>query len=192
MDGRAGQTAKGSLHLFTLVLVLLLVGLLREIVLAGMADVAAPLIPQRASEAQTGKTKDKPSPAAYFFYMVGYSHELSQRFPEAMAAYRLAREYDPDSSVLLTSLVSVMGRSGDVRGAIDLAEQGIQKHPQATALRMLLGNLYLSARERQAAIAQFMRKNATTRLPGASWNRYSCASPNRSWAISIWHESWLS
>jgi hypothetical protein len=43
MDGRAGQTAKGSLHLFTLVLVLLLVGLLREIVLAGMADVAAPL-----------------------------------------------------------------------------------------------------------------------------------------------------
>ena len=127
MDGRAGQTAMGSLYEFGLVLVLLLVGFLRAIVLAGIADDAAPPIPQRPSEAQIGETKDKTSPAAYFFYMVGYSHELSQRFPEALAAYRLAREYDPDSPVLLTSLISVMGRSGDVRGAINLAEQAISE-----------------------------------------------------------------
>jgi hypothetical protein len=33
-----GQTAVGSLHLFRLVLVLLLVGFLREIVVAGISD----------------------------------------------------------------------------------------------------------------------------------------------------------
>ena len=68
---------------------------------------------------------------------------LTSASQKPQAAYRLALEYDPDSPVLITSLVSVMGRSGDVRGAIGLAEQAIQKHPQATALRMLLGNLYV-------------------------------------------------
>src|SRR5919106_5012645 len=155
MNRCAGQTAKGSLLLFRWVLVLLIMGFLIEIVLAGIADAPAPSIPQRASEDQAGKTKDKHPPAAYFFYMVGYYHELNQRFSEALAAYRLAREYDPDSPVLITSLVSAMGRSGDVQGAIDLAEQAIQKHPEATDLRMLLGNLYSSLRERLAAIAQF-------------------------------------
>ena len=47
-----------------------------------------------------------------------------------------------------------MGRGGDVRGAIGLGEQTIQSHPQSTDLRLLLGNLYSSIRERQAAIAQ--------------------------------------
>src|SRR5512132_1734609 len=131
MDGCAGQRYAASLRLLRLVLVLLILGSLVGSVSAGITYDSAHSAPQGADEGQAGETKDKPSPAAYFFYMVGYYHELNQRFPEALAAYRLAREYDPDSPVLLTSLVSVMGRSGAVRGAIDLAEQAIQKHPQA-------------------------------------------------------------
>src|SRR5688572_23758281 len=103
MNKCAGQTAKNPLLLFRLVLVLLIVGFLIEIALAGIADAPDPAIPQRASEDQAGQTKDKHPQAAYFFYMVGYYHEFNQRFSEALAAYRLAREYDPDSPVLITS-----------------------------------------------------------------------------------------
>ncbi|HEX9870257.1 MAG TPA: tetratricopeptide repeat protein, partial [Candidatus Tectomicrobia bacterium] len=155
MDGYAGQREKRSILLLRLVLVPLICGFLVEFVCAAMATKSDPSALQPTHEAPVDETKDRPSPAAYFFYMVGYYHELNQRFSDAQAAYQLALEYDPDTPVLISSMVSVMGRSGDVRGAISLAEQALQKHPQATSLRLLLGTLLSSLHERQAAITQF-------------------------------------
>src|SRR5215813_7245394 len=108
MDGCAGQTTKGWLWLLRLVLVLLLLAFYHRMASGGIADDAPPPVPQRANDAPAGGVKDKPSPAAYFFFMMGYDHELNQRFSEASAAYRVALDYDPDSIVLITSLTSVM------------------------------------------------------------------------------------
>src|SRR5262245_23750032 len=155
MDGCAGQQQQGLLCLFRPLVILLMLALPLAVVSAGTSADPPLSLPQGSSVGQSGPVKSRPSPVAYFFYIMGYHHELNQRFSEALTAYRLAYEYDPDSAAPVTSLVAVMSRSGDVRGAIDLAEQAIQKHPQSVELRMLLGNLYSSLRERQAAMAQF-------------------------------------
>ena len=98
MDGYAGQRDKRSFLLLRLVIVLLLCGFAGKFVWAGLATESNPSSLQPTYEAPVEKVEDKPSPAAYFFYMVGYYHELNQRLAEAQAAYQLALEYDPDTS----------------------------------------------------------------------------------------------
>jgi tetratricopeptide (TPR) repeat protein len=155
MNGRAGRVRSQFLIVVWLFAALLTAGCWLETVAAEAPEEAqAPLLPH-GDDAASDSPRDRSPSVAQYFYMVGYLHELNQRFSEAQMAYRGALEYDPHSPVLLTSLISVLARGGEVRSAISLGEQALQAHPQFADLRMLLGNLYSTVRERQAAIAQF-------------------------------------
>src|SRR5688500_18778898 len=109
MDGHAGCKRLRCVRLVGCCLVILLtMACLGEGVPVTTSEAPPPPgLPQPGAE-QSGTAAEKPPAAAYFFYMVGYFHELIQRFSEAQMAYRRAIDYDPQSPVLLASLVSAL------------------------------------------------------------------------------------
>jgi tetratricopeptide (TPR) repeat protein len=153
MYGYARHTMDHVQRILTLVAFLLTLSFVSEMV-ATVSEGSSATMPLAAEEREGHELKPKRHPAAYFLYMLGYFHEFEQQLPEALALYRQALEFDPDSPTLLASVISIMGKSGNIREAIPLAEEAIKKHPNVAPLRALLGNLYASVQERQAAITQ--------------------------------------
>ncbi len=70
--------------------------------------------------------------------------EEQGRFSDAIAEYKLAIKYDPDSSFLSSELASAYARNGAIKDAVTEAESAIQKDPGNIDAHRLLGNIYRS------------------------------------------------
>src|SRR5215470_11280915 len=120
MDGHAGRRYAGVRWFVALVLVLLAISPTAGGLFVTAAEELSPAPTAPPDQPPPSEARVKPPPVAFFLFMVGSLHELNQSMPEALAAYRLALDYDPDSPTLITSVASVMARNGDVQGAISL------------------------------------------------------------------------
>ena len=118
--------------------------------LAGLA------VPNAVSQANTNPAEAapeqvKPSKAqAYYHYSLGHIYQergaafnRPDLLAKAIDEFKLALQYDPDSSYLSLELADLYAASGRWRNALEEAEEHVSRHPDDLEARKLLGRLYV-------------------------------------------------
>lgn len=122
-----------------------------------LAVVAAPLGAQPQQSARQG-APDRAS--AYYHAALGHLYaELAAQFggrgeyvQKAIENYRLAVQFDPESSSLAEELAELYVQSGQIRSAVSELEEAVRRNPGDVNARRILGRLYTARiREGQSA-----------------------------------------
>jgi tetratricopeptide (TPR) repeat protein len=108
---------------------------------------AAPLSAQAPQAPRPART-DKAS--AYYHAALGHLYaELAAQFggrgeylQKAIENYRLAAQFDPESSSLAEELAELYVQSGQIRSAVSEFEEAVRRNPNDVNARRILGRLY--------------------------------------------------
>lgn len=122
---------------------------------ANQANENARTAPQAAGAGVTQKSANPDGVTgaraqAYYHFALGHLDEsTAEQFgrpdlaEQAVEQYKVALSHDPNSVFLQNSLAEIYFRMGDVRQAIDTAQNVLKSHPDNIASHKLLGHVYL-------------------------------------------------
>ena len=82
--------------------------------------------------------------AARALYREGFQHFAGGRLGEAVACYRRALEADPELAIAWNGLSMVLGRTGDLAGAIEAGQKLVALEPDEPLNHTNLSILYQS------------------------------------------------
>ncbi len=147
------------------------------ILLSGLAAAQATEPAEEAASQTAASASGQPvepdKALAYYHYSLGHFYQergaLFKRanlLNQAIEELKLALQYDPDSTFLSLELADLYAATGRWQNAVQEAESAVQRHPQDSEARKLLGRLYLRlltggrsrqvpAGMRQRAVQQF-------------------------------------
>lgn len=80
---------------------------------------------------------------AYYHFMIATLKERSRHYSEAIEEYRLALQYDPKASEILSRLADLYIQTDRVGEAIQEAQKALEKDPQNKEAHQLLGQIYM-------------------------------------------------
>jgi len=96
-------------------------------------------------------------PGAYYHFMRGYRMELDRSYDLALSEYLSAQSYAPDDLELIARIADLYLKNGDVRGAIEMAEKGLDIAPGMPELLHFLSSLYLKEGDFSMAVITYRR-----------------------------------
>jgi len=112
--------------------------------------VAASLAPLSAQAPQTARPPRPDKASAYYHAALAHLYaELAAQFggrgeyvQKAIENYRLAVQFDPESTSLAEELAELYVQSGQIRSAVSEFEEAVRRNPSDVNSRRILGRLY--------------------------------------------------
>ncbi|MDH4229487.1 MAG: tetratricopeptide repeat protein [Nitrospirota bacterium] len=96
-------------------------------------------------------------PEAYYHFIRAYHMDLNRQYDLALSEYLAALTYAPGDRDLLGRTADLYLRNGDVRGAIEAAEKGLEIDPGDAGLLQFLSALYLKEGDFSMAVLTYRR-----------------------------------
>lgn len=112
----------------------------------------------RSSTLSTDIDSENRDPScSYFYFLWGTHEEYSQRYVEALDAYRKALVCDPLGTYIKQKLPILHLKMDNPGQAIKLLIDDLEKNPNDTNQRLLLARIYIQQKDEQKAIDQYQQ-----------------------------------
>jgi len=96
--------------------------------------------------------------ASYYHYSLSKWSEDQGDLPKALSEMHAALKYNPDSAAIRLELASLLEKSGNLREAIEYAQEAVRLDPKDPDPHWLLANIYFKSQGQGAAAAENMKK----------------------------------
>ncbi len=94
-------------------------------------------------------------PRAYYHYLMSMEAEKKYQFEQAAFHYREIVKYDPESEKFYEKLVRLLLRTGQLKEAIDIAEDGLKRFPKNLKIHMDLADILASQGKKDSSIYHY-------------------------------------
>jgi len=117
-----------------------------------------PIVIQGKSEVDEIKKEEVNLPQdsrAYYHFLRAQSFQIEDDHENALKEYQQALKYDPDSAVIQTEIATTYLKQGQLDEATNMCKEALINNSRYLPANLLLARIYLSAKDYEAAIAQF-------------------------------------